>query len=78
MTNSGSRIVDEHVLDFNREIWTAVWHNDLTNLRDLLKNSPKEAINHKHDSGKTALHTAAMLTHIDCAKLLLGESIDAR
>ena len=61
------------IVDLNERIWSAVWKNDLETLRHLLNRSSKEAINYKHDSGKTALHTAALNIHLDCARLLIGK-----
>ena len=60
------------IVDMNERIWSAVWKNDLETLRGLLQRTSKEAINYKHDSGKTALHTAALNIHLDCAKMLIG------
>ena len=63
------------LVDMNEKIWSAVWKNDLDTLNSLLRRSPKEAINYKHDSGKTALHTAALNIHLDCARLLIGKLV---
>ena len=63
----------DQIQEMNMDIWYSVWYNDLEKLKQLLPMCPLEAINHKHDSGKTALHTAALNIHLDCAKLLIGK-----
>ena len=73
MCDQDDELKFEQIQEMNMDIWYSVWYNDLEKLKQLLPNCPLEVINYKHDSGKTALHTAALNIHLDCAKLLIGQ-----
>ncbi|KAI6646758.1 Leucine-rich repeat serine/threonine-protein kinase 1-like [Oopsacas minuta] len=75
MSDNASKI-DEESLEMAKGIWAAVWHNDIDTLRRLLHTSSLEAINHKNETSRTALHTAALNINVDCARLLIDHGAD--